>query len=345
MKRIELIKLIVFLIALCSLSSIYSQEISPEMLGFTQYKFKNEGLGEVNYYLSKSDSSKSKPLLIYLDGSGPYPLFQKLERGIGSTVVIDFQKLSKDYRLLLISKPGVPFIDEVSKNENGFPIYDPPQEYVNRLSLDWRVDSANVIINYILQNKLVETDTVIAMGFSEGAQVVPKLAAINSNIDVIMLFSGNGLTQFYDPLLSARLNAAKGNLSETEAQHQIDSLFIKYNEILQDPKNTKKEWYGHTYKRWASFASNEPLKYLLQLDIPIYLANGSLDENPISSTDYIKLEFIRNNKANLTYKTYPNYNHQFNEMTMENGTVKDVQPKINNVIAEAFKWLQNQISN
>src|SRR6056297_815753 len=228
MKRIELIKLTVLLVALCSLSSIYSQKISPEMLGFTQCKFKNEDLGEVNYYLSKSDSSKSQPLLVYLDGSGPYPLFQKLERGIGSTVVIDFQKLIKEYRLLLISKPGVPFIDEVSKNENSFPVYDPPQEYVNKLSLDWRVNSAHNIINHILENKMVKTNTVIAMGFSEGAQVVPKLAAINSNIDIIMLFSGNGLTQFYDPLLSARLNAAKGKLTQSEAQNQVDSLFVKY---------------------------------------------------------------------------------------------------------------------
>lgn len=335
--KIKIILIVIFFPTL-----VISQEIKPEMLGFTSYKYENEELGKVNYYLSNSDSLKSKPLLVYLDGSGPYPLFQKLERGIGSTVVIDFQKLTKKYRILLISKPGVPFIDEVSKNENGFPIYDPPQEYVNKFSLDWRVDSAHNIINHILEKKMVETNTVIAMGFSEGAQVVPKLAAINSNIDVIMLFSGNGLTQFYDPLLSARLNAAKGKLTQSEAQNQVDSLFVKYKEILSDPNNTEKNWYGHTYKRWASFATNEPLKYLLKLKIPIYLANGSLDENPVSSADYIKLEFIMNNKTNLTYDTYPNFDHQFNEVIMENGNVKDVKPKISEVMNAAFDWLEQK---
>lgn len=343
-RKMNRFNLILFLI-ISIFIEVGAQDITPEMLGFSEYTLSNDGLGNVNYFISKSETTSQKPLLVYLDGSGPYPLFQKLEKGIGSTVVINFQELSKKYRILLISKPGIPFIDKVSKNENGFPKYEPTSEYIEKLSLDWRVNSANRVINHILENEIIKTEIVIAMGFSEGAQVVPKLASINKQIDAIMLFSGNGLTQLYDPLLSARINAAKGRLSEIEAQKQIDSLFKTYKEILKHPENTERKWYGHTYKRWASFAKNEPLKYLLQLNIPIYLVNGSLDENPVSSADYIQLEFIRHAKDNLTYKTYPNYSHQFNELSIENNQVVALIPKINEVMDEAFNWLQNKLEN
>jgi len=319
-----------------------AQNITPELLGFEKYSQRIEQLGEVNYYLSSDSTNTKKPLLIYLDGSGAFPLFQKLDAGIGSTVVIDFQQLRNDYKILLISKPGVPFIDTVESDGNGFPIYKEPTEYKEKISLSWRVESANSIINNLIIKEKIDTSRIVVLGFSEGAQVAPKLAKENDNITHLLLFGGNGLNQLLDPIINARLKATRGQISEIDAQKEIDSLFIEYKRLYDEPNNTKKQWWGYTYKRWSSFTETDPYKYLLELNIPIYIANGSLDENSVLSADYIQLEFIKNKKENLTYKTYPNCDHQFNEIITENGQFVEAKPKLDIVMKSAFEWLKKQ---
>lgn len=337
MKQITLILLGIFIGSYCS-----AQTITPELLGFEHHELAISELGEVDYYLSSDSTDIKKPLLVYLDGSGAYPLFQKVDQGIGSTVVFDFQQLRNEFKILLISKPGIPFMDEVKSDENGYPFYQEPIEYRENLSLDWRVKSASSIIDKLVAENKIDHSKIVVLGFSEGAQVGPALAVENNNITHLLLFGGNGLNQFFDPIITARMKAARGQISEIDAQEEIDSLFEDYKRIYDEPENTDKEWWGHTYKRWASFTKSDPYKLLLELDIPIFIANGSLDENSVLSADYIQLEFIKNKKTNLTYKTYPNFDHQLNEIITKDGQFIEAIPKIDSVIKAAFEWLKKQ---
>ena len=316
---------------------LVAQIITPEKLGFDAHSFDHETLGTINYYATKG--KENKPLLVYLDGSGAFPLFQQLEQGIASTVVINYQQLQEKYKVILISKPGVPFLDKVGRAPNGFPTYDAPKEYIKTLSLDWRVESTNKIINRILEQSKEKPSKVILLGFSEGAQVAPIVATKNKHVSHVLLFGGNGLNQLFDPIITARLKSQRGQISEQQAQKEIDSLFKQYKEIYKNPKATDKGWYGHTYKRWASFTKTSPVDELVKLNIPIYIANGSLDENSVLSADYIALEFLKRGKTNLTYKTYPSYNHQFQELIFEGGQFKQAIPKLQQVMENAFQWL------
>lgn len=330
-------KLTFILIFTITLINTNAQNITPKMLGFSEHKIEDDTFGNINFYLSKSN--KKLPLLVYLDGSGAFPLFQKTKQGLGSTVVIDFQNLSKEYQILLISKPGVPFVDTVGRDKNGFPTYKAPKEYIERLSLDWRVNAADKAIDYVLKRDLASKEKVIIFGFSEGAQVAANVAKKNKNSTHAMLFSGNALNQLFDPIIQARLKAKTGQITEAEAQKEVDSLFKVYREIHKDPTNTKKQWWGHTYKRWSSFTANSPINCLVDLDIPIYMANGSVDNNSILTADYAQMAFAVRQKDNLTYKVYPNYDHQFNELIFENGTFKQAIPRLQEVFKEGFKWL------
>ncbi|MEM9549479.1 MAG: hypothetical protein AAGA77_26145 [Bacteroidota bacterium] len=333
-------KILLLVIGLLSTHITFAQNPSAKMLGFEAFEFSTEKLGNVNYYLSQDSSGIQKPLLVYLDGSGSYPLFQVVEGGIASTVVLDFQRLREDFTILLIGKPGVPFSDVVDFDAYGFPMYDEPEAYTKYLSLDWRVDTADKIIHDLIQKNTIDAKRIVVFGFSEGAQVAPKLAAKNKHITHLMLFGGNGLNQLFDPIISTRMKAVTGEISQTQAQVEIDSLFNMYQDIYDEPLATDKNWWGHTYQRWASFTLTDPSQYLLQLDIPIYMANGSLDENSVLSADYIQLEFIKNKKSNLTYKTYPNCDHQFNELVIENGVFKQAIPRLDEVLRDAFEWLE-----
>ena len=335
-------KILLFCILFSIGTQVKSQQITPKKLGFMEYQVIDPELGQVNYLRSIDTSGTKKPLLVYLDGSGPYPLFQQMDVGIGSTVVIDFQQLKNDYHIVLISKPGVPFIDSVGNDKNGFPMYPEPEEYIQRLSHDWRVNSAHLVINALMQDATIDPSKVAVLGFSEGAQVGPKLATINKHITHLLLFGGNGLNQFFDPIITARMKATRGQISEEAAQKEIEALFAEYRNIYSDPENTAKTWWGHTYQRWASFTQTDPYQLLLGLDLPIYFANGSLDENSVLSADYIQLEFIKAGKNNLTYKTYPNCDHQFNEIITENGQFVEAKSKLQSVMGSAFEWLQDQ---
>ena len=322
------------------LGSTLAQITGPEDLGFKACHIADPDLGDINFYISGNGEKSNNPLLLYLDGSGSDPLFQKIPGGgIGSTVVIDFDGLSKDFQVILISKPGVPFLAEVKTEPSGRPYFPPPDSYVEQLSLDWRVRSADLIINQLMGESTNIKKEVVILGFSEGAQVGPFLANTNKDVSHLILFGGNGLNQFIDPIISARIDARLGRISENESQYIVDSLFKNYEGIYADPTNTEKNWWGHTYLRWASFTAEDPVRALSELDIPIYFANGSLDENSVLSADYIKLEFLRNRKKNLTYRTYPGMDHHFNLLTIENQEVVDATPKLEMVLDDAFKWL------
>lgn len=323
-------------------TQVFGQTYTPQQLGFEARKVESNDLGDVNYYITPSADDKSNPLLVYLDGSGAFPLFQKVSQGIGSTVVLNYNELAANYRVVLISKPGIPFMDEVGADENGFPVYEAPKEYHQRLSLDWRLNATLAVLNDLVSDSLANTNEVVLFGFSEGAQVAPFVAQNWSGVSHLLLFGGNGLNQFFDPLITARQKALKGWMSEQEAQAEIDSLYSVYEDIYKNPESTDKMWYGHTYLRWSSFTRVDPMEVLLQLDMPIYFANGSLDENSVLSADYMKLMFIKENKQNLTYKTYPGYDHQFNLMQIEEGVIVGAEPRLTSVLSEAFNWLKSQ---
>lgn len=333
---------IFYLLILISLlsSSVFGQEFSPERLGFEHYTIKDKELGEINYYLTADDSDEKKPLLVYLDGSGWFPLFQEMEGGYGTTVMIRYQELKKDYRVLLISKPGVPFVDSVGIGSDGRPEYEAPAAYTERLSLQWRTDAADKIITQLVKKKEVSREKVVVLGISEGGQVGPYVAEKNKYVTHLILFAGNGLNQFFDPLITARMKAFAGVQTEEETQYEVDSLFTMYEKMYNKPKSTSDFWWGHTYQRWASFTERDPLEALVKLDIPIYFANGSLDENSVLSADYIRLEFLRRGKTNLTYVTYPNYDHQLNKLEIEDGEVTNAEPKMQEALAVALKWLE-----
>ncbi|MDW3646276.1 MAG: hypothetical protein R8P61_04360 [Bacteroidia bacterium] len=327
---------ILFLSLNFSLVFSIAQSLSPQELGWDVHKILHEELGELNYYLSSDKSLKPKPLLIYLDGSGPDPLFMETERGLSSSIAFDYQSLSKNYRILLISKPGVAFMGKRIKNEPKVK----PIIYTKTLSLEWRVNSADVILRKLIEEERIDPKRVVVVGFSEGAQVGPFLAEKNPAVSHLVLFGGNGLNQFFDPMISARMQAFSGKISEEEAQRQVDSLFQVAEKIYAEPQSTDKKWWGHSYKRWASFTARDPLTVMGDLDIPIYFANGSKDKYSVLSADYIKLEFIRRGKQNLFYKTYPNYDHQFFELIFEKGEFTDAIPRIDQAMKDAMKWLE-----
>ena len=330
--------------ALCLFSAVSLAQppsLTPEKLGYTSHSFATDQLGNVHYYLRDPDHDPSKPLLIYLDGSGPYPLFQRMKQGYGSTMLIQDKALLSKFNLVVISKPGVPFVDDMEMDPaTGMPNYPPPEEYTRRLSLDWRVDSAKRVVDELLGKHGLTPKKLAVIGVSEGFHVAAKLASIEPRITHVGLFVGNGLNQLFDFMIAERMRAERRERSAIDAQNEIEQLLATAKEIYADPNSTDKHWMGHTYKRWASFGSSAPLEHLLKIKSPIFVACCSLDKNTsIVSADYIPLEFAKRGRTNLTYKVYP-YEHSFIETTVgQDGKPNGMKPHFEEVLFEFVDWI------
>lgn len=288
------------------------------------YELHTKKLKSFTVHVVKSQKKGKKPLLLYIQGSTPTPLYYSTKSGNSTGISLDVNRYADDYHVVLISKPDIPICDSLKQDEDGRLYYPSNELYKNTYSLDSRAESASYAIDFLLKKLSVDQQKVIVMGYSEGAQVAPRVAVLNKKVTHLVCFVGNTLNHFYNFIIEARLQAAKGVITHNESQRVVDSLYNEYEKIYADPKSTTKEWYGDTYLKWASFCKTTPLESMLSLDIPILYVAGAKDNNQsIIDIDYAYLEFLRKGKRNLTYKVYPNCDHYFREEIIANdGTTK-----------------------
>lgn len=302
----------------------------------------DKSLGKINYHIHKNKINDYKPLIIYLQGSTNFPLYWLNPNGrYSSGITLNVDSMSNDYHIILISKPNTPLVDSIYIAPSGRKQYPIKEGYSEKYSLDWRANSANLVINDALKKLKVDTSIIVVWGHSEGSQVAPAVALKNENVTHVISMMGNSLNHLYDFILNERVSALKGEKSNEEAQANIDSLYIEFKKIYEDPKSTTKEWFGETYYKWSSFTLNSPIDNMLKLDIPILYIAGGEDHQSILNMDYAKLEFLRKGKNNLTYKVYPNCDHFFIETKTDESGKKDWIDHLSEVNGFALKWVTN----
>ena len=307
---------------------------------FEHYKLTDPKLKTFEIHVTKANAHFKKPLLIYIDGSGNFPIYYKNKSGNYSTSIpLDIAKYAKDYHVVLISKPNIPFSDSLQYSPSGRKFYPENDLYKELYSLDWRAETASKAINFLWKKLPIDKKKIIVMGYSEGSQVAPKVAVLNKKVTNVVCFVGNALNQLYDFIINTRLEADRNKISAVQSQKIVDSLYNEFAKIYANPTSTNQTWYGETYLKWSSFSNTTPLENMLKLTIPIlYIAGGKDNNQTILNMDYAKLEFLRKGKNNLTYKVYPNCNHYFQEsFTTDDG--KNIKTdKIDEVHQFALEW-------
>lgn len=308
--------------------------------GFRSHVIHDPELGRIDYHLVDDHLDKELPLLVFLDGSGAQPILsiQRTPDGTWQTyssIPMAQRQVAERYHILMVSKPGVPLIDTVHTDGQQVP----PAAYTERLSAQWRAKATSRAISEVLERYPVDRGRIGVMGFSEGGQVAPRVAAIDPRVTHVMAFVGGALNQLFDPIIEQRMQAAKGTITEHEAQANIDSLFAAYERIYADPDATDKEFWGHSYKRWSSFTDPPTVEALVSLDIPVYMAQGSVDRNTQAlGADYVRLEFLRRRKTNLTFRAYPGCDHFFN-CTEVNDDGEEIRTwMLGQAWEDAFTW-------
>ena len=338
------------LLILCIVTQgIAAQGVLPEDWGLNAYHINDSELGDIHYYISQKGIDQDKPVVFLVSGVRGLPVMLVAVSGdqsvqLGSIPPDLIAGFVEDYHVVFIRKAGTAFcdtsyVDEINPMKN-LEEYQPSEEYIQNSGMEWEIAASSIVLAKLNGQIPNSQKKVIALGVSEGGQLIPRLAHECSNITHLVGLSTSGLNQFYSSIINRRMDADAGRITHQEAQEAIDELFEQYKKIYADPESTELWYYGHPYKRWGSFCNDIPLDHLVELDIPILYVKGTTDRNsPPLHTDYIMLEFIRHGKTNLTYKTFPGVNHWLIETVMKDGKQDHVSRR-----QEVFEYVSDWIS-
>ncbi|MGH1385571.1 dienelactone hydrolase family protein [Kordia sp.] len=293
----------------------------------------------INYHTySKKPISSTKTLLLYVQGSRAKSLYKTIKKNgkkyIKTIIPIDFNLVPDDCLFVVISKKGIPFL---TKWDEKFSI---PKSYYENQTLEYRTFQADQVINNLTDTYKNQFKKIIALGHSEGSDVIAKLGTINKDITHFGYLSGGGNTQFIDFITFVRKEIDKGQISEEEGLKEINSILEDLKKIMADPKSTDKFWAGknNSYNRWSTF-SEPPIDNLIQISKPIFVAIGTKDQAVALESAYlIPIEFIRKQKDNLTFKVYPYLDHGFGK-EIEAGKFEE---HWNDVFKDFLNWVNEK---
>ena len=335
MKRFIFLFLIV--LTVCNTSNAQHESVTKN---WKTISIQDSILGKIDYHVYRNNIDKKKPLIVYLQGSTNFPLYYLKPNGrYSSGITLSINSMSNDYHIVLISKPNTPFVDSLEIAPSGRIQYPWREGYSEKYSLHWRANSADKVIDDVLNKLNIDSSKIIVWGHSEGSQVAPAVALKNKNVTHVVSMAGNSLNDLYFFILMERFSALSGQKSNEKAQSNIDSLYIEFEKIYKNPESTSEEWFGESYLKWSSFTLKAPIENMLKLDLPILYVAGGNDLHSIMNMDYAKLEFLRKGKDNLTYKVYPNYDHYFMETKVEKSGKKEWIDHLDDVNAFALKWV------
>lgn len=328
-----------------------AQSVTPSGYGLKEFSINDKKLGLIQFYVDTLNIHQKAPLFIEVNGSGGFPLCLYIQGNKFVTTPTTFneelfRKTRDKYHYIILGKPGTSFCDTLNLDlsvaeyqENPSQVlfaYKPSDEYTKRLSLNWRVQATQTVLSYLINYCFWDQTKIVAYGYSEGGQVVPSLAVEDKRVTHIAPVVGSGLNQLYDGIMGWRIKAAKGEITQQQAQDSVEASFSHIADIYKNSTATDKETGGHSYLRWASFGTVIPFEQLRKLTIPIYMIAASQDDSsPIYGLDYVRLEFLRLGKTNLVYDTCVGCNHYL-------GSLENSKPVSPSYVDKILVWVQQK---
>ena len=280
-----------------------------------------EGNDTIRFFIiaKPGEAKQKKPLILYRQGSLPIPPFTRYTEGVSiSALPANFYTYLKDYHMVVIAKPGVPLVMDSATVDRFFDQVMnrtfAPKKYLINNNLDYYVRTSSKVIDFLTRQAWVDKHKIVVIGGSEGYNVAAKLAVVNRSITHLICYSSHPYGRFDYLVKEQRHKALTGEITDEKAQVQIDSLYSLWKAICQDPKATNKLYYD-TYYAWSSF-SEPPINSLVQLQIPIFVAYGTRDDDwdIVEENDLLAIRFLQLGKTNLTLRPYLHCNHSLVEI-------------------------------
>lgn len=296
--------LIVFII---TFNNSFGQNHTIEEFGFRRFNILFQG-DTINILMKskKGDEQLKKPLFLFCQGSLPMPLCVYEQNKLYSTFPFSTDSLEVYYHIAIISKPYIPLL--VSKNllDQNFIYHDSvtnkiPKKYSDRNILDYYVNRNIKAIKHLEKLPFIEHSKLVIAGHSEGSTIAAKMALKYKKISHLIYSSGN-------PFGRIMAMIGQSRSSENDSILQTENEFQYWQQVINN-KTSMEDSLGDTYKACYDF-SIPPINYLKNIKIPTLISYGTEDVSA-SFNDYLRVEMIRNNKPNFTFKSYFGLEHNY----------------------------------
>lgn len=313
----------------------FGQPKTPEEFGFRYvvFKYRSDSV-DILIKSKKGEENIPKPLFFFCQGSLPIPLIIYSEEGVYSTFPFNTDSISIKYHLVIVSKPGIPLVADTKSLKPDFTYIDStgkfPKDYTNRNLLSYYVPRNIAIIKFLQKQTWVSKKQLVVAGHSEGSTVSAKMASESKNITHLIYSGGNPMGRIL-------------SIIQQNRSYETYTDSIKYGEDMINywadvviNKNDMNATQGDNPK--TTFEFSEPMiSYLEALKIPVLVTYGTKDwSSPYN--DVLRVNTMRQNKTNFTFKAYVGTEHGFFPLTADN------KPDYNifnwdNVANDWLKWL------
>jgi Dienelactone hydrolase family len=291
---------------------LFGQNKTPEDFGFRHLQtiYKNDTV-DILIKSKKGEEEKPKPLFLFCQGSLPIPLMINYDSSgkqkIYSVFPFNPDSLSKEYHLVIISKPNIPLIVDEKRLNPDMTYGDSrgqfPQKYIDRNLLDYYVQRDISVIKYLQRRPWISKNRLVIAGHSEGSAIAAKIAFVYPKVTDLIYSGGNPFGRIMTIVERARVR-------ETDTTAYAEDAISNWEQIVDDPDNTSVKK-GDTNKATYGFSVPPPIDYLRKLRIPVLVTYGTKDYGLVASVDYLRIETISRHKKNFTFKAYIGGEHNF----------------------------------
>lgn len=315
------------------------QPKTPADFGYRHLRLRYKGdTVDVLVLSKKGEEQQRKPVFLYVQGSLPRPLIFYDEKGPYRTFPFTWkidQYLTK-YHFVVVGKPGVPPVAPISQLQPGtFAYLDPrtqlpPVAFCRRNYLEYYVARDAAVLRYLARQPWVQARDITAMGHSEGAPIVARLACTSPHLRRAIYLNGSSLGRILTMLPSSDLTGdTTGNAA----------AFGRWRQIVAAPRACDCTQPGDSPLTTASFSERRtPVVDFRRCRIPVFVGYGTRDPAAISN-DYLRLEMLRAGKLNFTFRAYAGVEHNFFGFT--DGKVDYEKEHWDEVTSDFFSWMQS----
>jgi dienelactone hydrolase len=281
----------------------------------------------------QGEEVKRKPVLFFAQGSLPRPVILYDDKGPYRILPIQLDALLARYHFVVVSKPGIPLTGDVRQLGPGGAYADPktglpPAAFCQHNYLAYYVRRNAAVLRYLARQPWVDAHDITALGHSEGAPIVARMARHPAHLHRVIYLNGSSLGRMLT-MLTGR--SADGDTTGRQA------AFQRWQQVVAAPKAYDCAQPGDSPLTVASFSESQtPVEDFRHCRIPVFVGYGLLDPAALSN-DYLRLEMLRARKSNFTFRAYPGVEHNFFGFT--NGQVDYEKDHWNEVARDFLAWM------
>jgi pimeloyl-ACP methyl ester carboxylesterase len=283
---------------------------------------------------SNMASLSSRRTMLLVDGSGCGSVIQKdseghLQTRLWGQVTAAF---GETYQIFAVEKRGVALFSNADDGGEAC-----SAEYQRTATIADRVSDQELLLEALSPN--LTAAKPIAIGHSEGA-VVAAFLGRSKNLAAIGVFAGLGPSQAFD--FSLMFRKKMRGAADADVEGQIEKVMTTIDGILREPERTDKFIHlspAHSYRRWASYIAHPVSEALSSATVPVFVAHGSQDAAAqIESFDFLRIEMMRQRKANIEFRRYAGLNHRFQECAAGEEDCSKKPQKFASVLGDFGTW-------